>query len=939
MLLGSGRISAEEIEEAAKKTPKGEGAGGSPLGERLSCLIRGGAVKEEEVAKLLGLLRAEGFPTEDFPTPPLAAGAGREPSPEDFPIKEWERYRVLSVLGSGGMGQVYKAYDPRLQRVVALKVATSGGARQKARFQREARAQARISHENVCRIYEVGEEAGVVYIAMQCIEGQTLHDARGEMTVEEKALVVKKAAEAVHEAHRMGIVHRDIKPGNIMVEREADASWKPYVLDFGLAREFEKEGAEATASIAGTPSFLAPEQAAGKAIDRRVDVYGLGATLYYVLAGSPPFEGTPLETIGQLALGDPPPLRSKAPSVPRELEAVVMKCLEREPGKRYDSAKALALDLQRFIEGEPVLAKRRGAVARLARKAGKHKALSGLFLLAVAAIVISAATGVRSAIRARQQIAAAGHFEQEVLYGEKMLEYAFTAPGGDPRREAARMEEEAARIKNEIAGLGEFAQGPGHYALGRIYLALRKYGEAESELDLAWKRYGYRPPQVAYALGLALASRYRDELGRAALIPPGHQREARLAALHDKYGEPAAAFFNLCKGQWADSRDYGEALLAFLEKRYDDAARLASSSLRAYPWLYDAATLEGDAWYAIGTAAREKGDNKDAMDGYALAAKAYAAAIGRAPNDAAPKEKLGLLETAAMTMAIYQTGASPRAAYDKALEACDGALKADPSSATALAVRAYACWRWGEYQLYRGEEPGQALKEAAEAAGRAVALDPKNTFALNEFGTAYYIKGEWELGHGEDPRPSFALAESAYDKALALDPADVTAWSNMGGLKGMSGQYLLESGGDPRPALGGATGAYQRVLAENPNDARAYSNMGNAYGIEGEYDMRQGLDPTGALARAIGCFKKAAEINPSHANAFANLGVANLALAKYEKRQGKDASGNIREALDNFGKALSIRPDFAAALSGKAEAQAMLAQQQQEAKQKAPKRH
>ncbi len=710
-----------------------------------------------------------------------------------------------------------------------------------------------------------------------------------------------------------------------MVERGPGGEWKPIVLDFGLARDFDGPETMATGSIVGTPSFLSPEQANGKQVDRRSDVYSLGATLYYLLAGSPPFEGTPLEALGQLAFNDPVPLRNKAPSVPKELETVVMKCLEREPSRRYGSAKALADDMGRFLEGEPVLARRHGPITRLAKKARKHRLLSSLFALAALAIIASAAAAARSAIHAREQIAVANRFEQEVIYCEKRLEYAYTAPNGNPRAESERIAVELARIKGEITALGKAALGPGHYALGRVYLALHRGREAQAELELAWDHYHYRSSQVAYALGLAMASRYRDELGRAALIPAGAQREARLLALNKQFGEPAIGYFNLCEGHWADSRDYGEALCAFLEKRYGEAARMAASSLGAYPWLYDAAILEGDAYAAIGTMEREKGGNAGALNNYGLAEKAYDTAIKRAPNDAGGYEKLGLLETAVMTFMTYQTGASPREAYEAALAACDNALKADPSSAGAFATRAYACWRWGEYQLYRGEDPSQALKEAAEAGERAVALAPSDPFALNELGTAFYIKGEWDLGKGGDPRASFASAENAYDKALSIDPSDVVALSNLGGIYGMTGQYLLQSGADPRQSLDKAVTTYRRVLARDPKEARALSNMGSVFGIQGEYEIKHGLDPSDSMARAIACFKDAAAINPNHANAWVNLGVANLTLAKYQNQRGKAAAESLQEALGDFDKALAIRPDFAAALSGKAEALAMRA--------------
>src|SRR5262249_51280705 len=152
---------------------------------------------------------------------------------------------------------------------------------------------ARIEHENICKVYEVGEADGHPYIAMQFISGASLKDLRNDLTLEQKVKVIKQAAEALHAAHRTGVIHRDIKPANIMIERDEDGWLHPYVMDFGLAREVESHGETVTGQIMGTPAFMSPEQALGvhRQLDRRTDIYSLGATLYDLLAGQTPFSG------------------------------------------------------------------------------------------------------------------------------------------------------------------------------------------------------------------------------------------------------------------------------------------------------------------------------------------------------------------------------------------------------------------------------------------------------------------------------------------------------------------------------------------------------------------------------------------------------------------------------------------------------------------------
>ena len=224
-------------------------------------------------------------------TPAFPAGSGIAHVP-GWPAPAWDRYRCDRLLGAGGMGRVFKAWDPRLRRWVALKFLHADDPELTARFLREAQAQARLEHPHICRVYEVGEAAGRPYIAMQYIDGSALGARAGGMTLEQKVLVMSRVAEAIHAAHRLGIIHRDIKPANIMLE-ETEGGIHPYVVDFGLVREIGVEGLTLSGASLGTPQFMAPEQALGKMdrVDRRSDVYSLGATLYTVVAGRPPLGG------------------------------------------------------------------------------------------------------------------------------------------------------------------------------------------------------------------------------------------------------------------------------------------------------------------------------------------------------------------------------------------------------------------------------------------------------------------------------------------------------------------------------------------------------------------------------------------------------------------------------------------------------------------------
>ncbi|MGL4553533.1 MAG: protein kinase domain-containing protein, partial [Gemmataceae bacterium] len=516
-------------------------------------------------------------------------------------------YELLAELGRGGMGVVYKARQVALNRVVALKMILSGtqaNARERARFHHEAQAVARLQHPNIVQIFDIGEQGGHAYFSLEFVDGGSLADQLKPepCPVNDAAGLIEVLARGVHFAHQAGIVHRDLKPANILLGRRKNDSSKgdsqthevvtpgwgmlvPKIADFGLAKTLDDDGVNTRSGmVVGTPGYMAPEQAAGKQdTGAGADVWALGVILYQLVTGRMPFEGeTPMDVMIKITQTDPVPPTRRVPRLPRDLETIVLKCLEKSPAVRYPAAADLADDLRRFLNHEPIKARPVRSFEHAARWLRRRPATAGLLAFAAAALV-TLGVGYGSSVRADQA-----------------------------RRSRAGQEVEATLAKaRQAADRGEWEDVRGLLARPRAAMAqdellatfrdrlLPLAAEADEQIARRQRARAFAPARDDALFHATLAAdapaqreRSRQKIRRALAAVDGHHDEDRpscfelLLALAELEDRPADALAALDRAAALDIRTHAYHLrrARYLRQAGDEsAAKVEEESARRLP--------------------------------------------------------------------------------------------------------------------------------------------------------------------------------------------------------------------------------------------------------------------------------------------------------------------------------------------------------------------
>lgn len=710
------------------------------------------------------------------------------------------RFQMVRCLGQGGMGKVYLAVDQQLGRQVALKFPRRDEGDQGIRILLEARCQAAIRHPNVVPVYEAGILDGHLCIAMAYIDGCDLWQARASLNRTELVRLVAQAARGVHAAHSAGLIHRDLKPENILVDQSEDAGWRAYVTDFGLATWGDLQEGPA---VAGTLAYMAPECLAGeRLLDPRSDVYSLGAILYALATGHPPVDTEAILASTRSAEGTEPRLLSRVdprasglvrliqagPRAPRawdlglpaDLETIILHALEDAPQRRYASALELADDLDRFLAGNPIRARRPTLAYRLVRFAGRNRALTALSACLALGLLVASGAFLELSRRAQARAFLAQQYAMRAQEIEQRIRLGHMMPPHDrtPHLEWARERMEA--MRREAAREGAIAQGPFAYLAGTTHLLVGRPQEAIPELERAWN-LGYRTPQVAQGLAEAVLE---ARLGQA----PGRDPEAARALDLLRQVRPRQGANPLL-----------EARIALLEGREEDALAQCGQVLAQTPWAYEAQLQEGEIWlYRLHRA----GTFEELQNILDRALAPFDAAMRTAPSDPRPVllKAFAIRQLERLRVENGHRLEGPRLA--QAIQLCDQAEKLDPGWCRVFGerslLRCIALVSDGT-QIPARERPKEEARMLADAA-RSYALDPSQESSQAASAWAWQAVGGVAFRDRRgDCLQVLDRSEARLRGLLDAHPRTAPIHKAMAYLLWNRMDLLQEAGGDPRP--------------------------------------------------------------------------------------------------------------------------------------------
>ncbi len=876
-----GILSPEQVEEALRtRQTLGDAAIARAIEE---VLLEKGVFTPEQV-RAYRQLASETVPISDATrvagwerTTPTTSGGGLAAAQPDLtPGEPFGRYRLVEALGHGGMGVVWKAWDTDLRRVVALKqiLGDAGHGHTIERFLREARAAARLRHPGIVSVYDVGVIDGKHYLTADFVEGTSLDKRLREgISTRDAVAIVKQVAEALQYAHDQGIVHRDIKPGNILLDR----SGTPHVADFGLAKDASLGSGPAltlSGDLLGTPSYMSPEQARGRPDEQgpASDQFSLGVMLYEVTTGRLPFGGMSLQDIlNAITDGEPVAPTRLQRKLHADVETVILKMLEKDPSKRYPSMRDLAADLGRILEAEPIEARRPGLASRLMRRAAKHKRASVTALLATVVCAGLVWIAWTKHTEGKEQGTALQKTErvQSVLVRWGGLTEAVRQLQENDWDETLTPEQRTERNRLAWEEIAQFmSQTPDDATSQATMKALAGWArvvEGDVQQGMAWLAESRRlDPEVPFGAlleGLLLLTEYCKE------VPVPRPRFSGMMA--EEAPSESARQIDLRARIVAMSKEAAHARVRAGE---------LSTGLEATLQSLDA-VRSGD---------------------FPKAERTLANALGS-----------GAMQWCRIPLFLW------RALIRRRLGAFQGAFDD-------LAQIERACPRWHGIPYLRGlvfieqglaaydsaQDPSESCRQAVQQLTLALESPSRKEEVLVARAGAHALLAEWGAAHGSDPCPAYELALRDFSAAAELAPAKIVHREGAAVLRLALGLWRSAHGEDPGPDLEAAVTDLDFVIEGSPGNADRLWQRGSAHQLLARIASDRGRDPRENMRRAVADLRSCqALVSPPKAAAQCELALTLFLLGTAEAEIGADPRGEWREARAEAEAAAALAPN------------------------------
>ncbi len=601
-----------------------------------------------------------------------------------------------------------------------------------------------------------------------------------------------------------------------------------------------------------------------------------------------------------------PPSRL-APGIPRDLQTIILKALEKDPARRYGSARAFGEDLRRFLDGDPILARRPSIAYRAEKLLRKNRLVAAAFGL----LVLATGYGLLSSLRARSQVRFAQRLGQDVERLDSRIFQVRSLPRHDAGPELEEVRLELARLQAETEQQGRWAQGPARLALGRGYLALGDLEKAKTQLEAA-RKAAPKDPEVAQALGTTLARLYVEALEGL----HGQTLDERRKELEPTLRAPAQALLREAAGRGVEGAAYAEGLLALVQGHFDEALAKAKQAQVSQPWFPEPWLLESEirkerAMNLLATGKRDEALAEMDIEGACLLAAQDRARSAPEPLVEETQRRFALL---GLKLDQGMASASDR---DWALEPAAQALEVAPDSWKALSFSTAIHRRWATSLLNRGEDPSAELDAAAAKGEKALRLRPDEAALWVNWATVLRNRAEWEMSRGKDPEPFLARAEAGIQKALQQPRLHDYLLDALGNIHALRGKRQVMRGQDPSVEIRAAAQALEAASDLRPWVGHDFSE-GAAYQTLARYQAWMGADPDPALQEALRCHRRGLALQPSSLHSSLGLATTFLDRAAYALDRGGSATAALAEARKEITQVLAKQPASADALAASA---------------------